>query len=206
MLPDHVLSTQPHPAQFRYPRNIPRQPLISYEYGGIALNDASQGLRRRVWKAEYIEGEFIVSAEGVAPVVVLAVNNVDSFDFTFDQNMRVAIAYETAVGGTGTGARFYWFDNTLGGYTTLELGSDAYHPRCALDDNRDYEIGVSDIILAYMRDGSLYFREQRDRYLDEYLLLENAGAGLIQIGMNNVWRFQFQLIAGDSGFSIPEGG
>lgn len=196
MLPDHVLSTQPQPAQFRYPRNIPRQPLVSYEYGGVALNDASQGLRRRVWKCEYIESEFIVSADGVAAVSVLAVNNVAEFDFTFDQNMRVAIAYETIVGGVGAGARFYWFDNTEGDYVTLELGSDAYHPRCALDDNRDYEIGSSDIILAYMMGGTLYFREQRDRYTVERVLAENVGAGLVQIGMNNRWRFQFQILPG----------
>lgn len=196
MLPDQVLSSTAFQAQFRYPRNIPRRPLVSYEYGGVALNDASQGLRRRVWKMEYLDGDFILSADGVEAATVLSIDSVTEFDFTFDQNMRLAIAYETVVGGVGGGARFYWYDSTLSDYTTLELGSSATTPRCALDDNRDYQTSVSDIILAYVRAGTLYYREQRDRYTVERSLLENAGAGLVQIGMNNLWRFQFQLLPG----------
>lgn len=188
MLPDHVLSTQAIPAQFRFPRNIPKRPLIAYEYGGVALDDSSQGLRVKVWKGEYIDGQIILSADGVAPTAVLNVANVADFDFTFDQNMRVAIAYEL-VGG---GSRFYWFDNTVPGYVTLDLGS-AVTPRCAMDDNRDSQTSRSDIILAYIRNGTLYFREQRDRYTVEYELLAQAGPALIQIGMNRIWRFQFQL-------------
>ena len=44
MLPQEVLSSEPVPAQFRYPRNVPRAPLIDYEYGGLALQDASRGI------------------------------------------------------------------------------------------------------------------------------------------------------------------
>lgn len=189
MLPDHVLSTQSIPAQFRFPRNIPKQPLVAYEYGGLDLDDASRGLRVKVWKGEYVDGSIFVSAEGVAPTTVLSVADVADFDFTWDQNMRVAIAYELVTGGS----RFYWYDTTVSGYVTLDLGS-AITPRCAIDDNRDYQTSRSDIILAYVRDGSLYFREQRDRYTIERELSDAAGpGGLIQIGMNRVWRMQFQL-------------
>lgn len=195
MLPDHVLSTENVPAQFRFPRNIPRRPLIAYEYGGVALNDPSQGLRAKVWKGEYIDGEIVVSADGVPPVSVLTMANVADFDFTFDQNMRIAIAYEL-VGG---GSRFYWYDATIPGFTTLVLPDGTVTPRCAIDDNRDYQYGASDIILAYIRAGTLYFREQRDRYAVEYKLLEQAGSALIQIGMNRLWRFQFQISTASPG-------
>lgn len=188
MLPDHVLSTEYIPAQFRFPRNIPKRPLISYEYGGIALNDASQGLRVKVWRGQYIDGEIVVDADGVAPTSVLTVANVSDFDFTFDQNMRLAIAYEL-VGG---GSRFYWYDTTVSDYVTMDLET-AVTPKCAMDDNRDSQTARSDIILAYIRAGTLYFREQRDRYEVEYELLEAAGPAIIQIGMNRLWRFQFQI-------------
>lgn len=189
MLPDHVLASVPFAAQFRFPRNVVRRDLLSYEYGGIALNDPSRGLRFQVWKGEYIEDEIILSAGGVAPVSVLTMPNIAEFDFTFDQNMRVAIAYSLLTGGS----RFYWYDTTINDYATLDLGA-AITPRCALDDNRDMEIGVSDIILAYVRNGSLYFREQRDRYTVERQLAVNVGnEGLVQIGMNRLWRFQFHL-------------
>ncbi len=195
MLPDHVLSTESIPAQFRFPRNIPKRPLISYEYGGVALNDASRGMRVRVWKGEYLDGQLFVSADGVAPVAVLSVPNLTDFDFTFDQNMRLAIAYEL-VGG---GSRFYWYDSTIVSYTTLVLADGTITPRCAIDDNRDYQTSRSDIILAYVRASTLYFREQRDRYTIERSLTNEAGpGGLIQIGMNRVWRFQFQLSTASS--------
>lgn len=190
MLPDHVLSTTTYPAQFRYPRNIPKRPLIAYEYGGVALNDPSQGLRVKVWKGEYIDGNVVVSAPGVPPTSVLELANIADFDFTFDQNMQVAVAYEL-IGG---GSRFLWYDNTISDYVTLELPAGSITPRCALDDNRDSQTNASDIILAYVRAGHLYIREQRDRYAVEYDLSDQAGpGGLIQIGMNRLWRFQFQL-------------
>lgn len=190
MLPDHVLSTEFFPAQFRFPRNIPRQPLVSYEYGGVALNDASQGLRARVWRGEYLDGSIVLSADGVAPQTVLTIADVLNFDFTFDQNMRVAIAYQLNSGSS----HFYWFDSTIPGFTTLDLPAGSITPRCAIDDNRDSQIDVSDIILAYVREGHLYAREQRDRYTVEYDLYDGAGpGGLVQIGMNRLWRFQFQL-------------
>lgn len=190
MLPDHVLSTEIIAAQFRFPRNIPRRPLVDYEYGGVALDDPSRGLRDRVWRGEYIENQVVISASGVAPTPVLSVENLLDFSFTFDQNMRVAIAYELIAGG----AYFYWYDGTVPGYTTLALPAGSITPRCAMDDNRDSQSTRSDIILAYVRAGRLYFREQRDRYTVEYELDDSVGpGGLIQIGMNRLWRFQFQL-------------
>lgn len=190
MLPDHVLSTTSRPAQFRYPRNIPKRPLVDYEYGGVALNDASQGLRSKVWMGEYIDGSIVLSAAAVTPTSVLAIENVKEFGFTFDQNMQPAVAYELVTGES----RFYWYDATIPGYTTLDLPSGSITPRCAVDDNRDMQTPVSDIILAYVRAGHLYIREQRDRYTVEYDLSDNAGpGGIVQIGMNRLWRFQFQM-------------
>lgn len=188
-LPDGVLSTATIPAQFRFPRNIPKRPLIAYEYGGIALSDPSQGLRRLVWLGEWLEGTIYLSAEGVEPVAFLSVGEIQDFDFTFDQNMRPCVAYQLPTGVS----RFYWYDGTVSGYVTLELPAGSNTPKCAIDDNRDMQVPISDIILAYVRDGTLYYRQQRDRFEDEYTLAEDVGVGLIQIGMNRVWRFQFML-------------
>src|SRR5690606_42152473 len=102
MLPDHVLSTRAIPAQFRFPRNIPKRPLIAYEYGGVALVDPSRGLGVQVYKGEYVTGEITVSEDGVRATPVLAVPNVADFDLTFDQNVRIAIPS----GLVGGGARF----------------------------------------------------------------------------------------------------
>lgn len=190
MLPQEVLSTEPVPAQFRYPRNVPRAPLIDYEYGGVALNDATKGLRYQVWKGEYIDEQIVLSAPEVPAFALLDLPNVSEFGFTFDQNMNPFVAYELTTGE----ARFYWFDSTIPGFTTTTLPAGSMSPRCALDDNRALQIPVSDIILAYVREGSLYFRAQRDRYLVEYLLSSSIGdSRLLQVGLSEQLRFQFQL-------------
>ncbi|MCC7462088.1 MAG: hypothetical protein IT480_06445 [Gammaproteobacteria bacterium] len=54
MLPDHVLSTYARTAAFLPPRDGIRNPLVDYHWGGIALNDASQGMRVQVWTIEYL--------------------------------------------------------------------------------------------------------------------------------------------------------
>lgn len=190
VIPDERLSTTTVARQFWFPRNIPRQSQIDYEYGGVDINDATQGRRVKVWKGEYIEGFVTLSAADVAPVPFLEVADLFDFAFTFDSNMNPFIAYEL-LNGT---ARFYWFDSTIPGYTTTTLPSGSKTVRCAIDDNRDLQTGASDIILAYCRAGSLYFRAQRERYLEEHLLSNAVGtSGLIQIGMNKGLRFQFQL-------------
>jgi hypothetical protein len=191
MLPDEVLSSQTIAAQFLFPRNIPRQALIDYEYGGVAINDGTRGLRVKVWKGEYIEEQIVLSATGVAPTPIITVPGLRDFQFTFDRNMNPFICYELEDGST---PRFYWFDTVPSAFITTILPSGSVTPRCAHDDNRDLQSAAADIILAYCRGGNLYFRAQRERYLEEHLLSDEAGeSGLVQVGMNNVWRFQFQL-------------
>lgn len=190
MIPDNVLSTEIVQAGFLFPRNTPRRPLVDYEYGGIAIQDGTRGLRVKVWKGEYVDNQIILSAEGVEPTAVLTVAGVEEFQFTFDRNMNVFVTYQLT---NGT-CRFYWFDSLVANYVTTELASGTITPRCAHDDNRDLETLSSDIVLAYARAGNLYFRQQRERYNTEHLLGEDiAPNGLVQIGMNRKMRFQFQL-------------
>lgn len=187
-MPEHALSTEPVEGQFLAPRNIPPMPLVDYERGGAAIEDASQGLDVKDWRGRYIDGSIVLDAPGVAPTAVLSVPGVTEFGFTFDQNMRVFIAYVDA-----TGAHFYWYDTQIPGYTTTTLPAGSITPKCSMDDKRTSQLLVSDIILAYVRNGNLYTREQRDRYSVEYLLKAGVGGKLIQIGMNDKLRFQFRL-------------
>jgi hypothetical protein len=186
MMPDNVLSTLAIEGQFLSPRNITPAPLIDYERGGVALNDGSQGLDLKDWRGRYIDGDFVLDATGVEPTVVHSVIGVTEFGFTFDQNMRVFIAYVD-----GSGSHFYWYDSLIPGHTTTALPAGTITPKCSMDDKRGSQLLVNDIILAYVRNGNLYSRQQRDRYETEYLLQESVSGGLIQIGMNDKLRFQF---------------
>ncbi|MCC7462086.1 MAG: hypothetical protein IT480_06435 [Gammaproteobacteria bacterium] len=137
-------------------------------------------------------GVIVVSAPGVAQTQVLAKPGIKSISAAFDQNMRIAVAYDFH---TGAPPEFYWFDNTLGYYVTLVLPPGSITPRCGLDDSRDMQVAGSDIILTYLRAGTLYFREQRDRFTVEYTLKSGLeGYELAQFGMNRKYRLQWQLV------------
>jgi hypothetical protein len=73
------------------------------------------------------------------------------------------------------------------------MDSDVITPKCSLDDKRQLQVSRSDIILAYIREGALYARQQRDRFDTEYLLKSDVGGYLRRIGMNVQQRFQFDI-------------
>jgi hypothetical protein len=188
VLPDGVLSTLPQPASFLPPRDAPPMPLIDYELGGIALSDPSQGLMAKSWRMRWVDGQFILDAPAVAPAVVFERSAVTEFSFTFDQNMKLFLTFVDA-----GGPWYYWYDATVPGYSLVHLGSDVITPKCSLDDKRLNQVPISDIILAYVRAGKLCYRQQRDRFGTEYVLSENVGGYLRRVGMNMVWRFQFDI-------------
>src|SRR5690606_9335710 len=104
-------------------------------------------------------------------------------------------------------AAFRWFDPTLAAFDVVELPAGTTSPRCVLDDKRHVSgtiAGASDIILAYIRGGALYYRQQRDRFLIEYELANGLhGAELDQIGMNTHNRLQFRLLGGPTSQHAP---
>lgn len=193
MLPDSVLSTEVVQRGFIYPRNIPKRDIIDYEYGGVDIQDGSRGLRVKVWKGEFIGGEILLSAEDIDPVAVVTNDDVTNFSFTFDQNMQPHVAYELAEGTS----KFLWFDTVANDFATLDLAAGSTTPRCCHDDNRDMQVtgGASDVILAYVRAGALYFRAQRERFNTEHSLKTGLADGqkLKQIGLNRGLRLQFML-------------
>lgn len=188
MLPDGVLSTTPQPAGFLPPRDAPPQPLVDYEMGGVAISDPSKGLLVKAWRMRWVEGDFILDAPATAPTVVYSADDVTELSFTFDQNMKPFITFVDAVS-----PKYYWYDSAAGGYQLVNLASDVITPKCTLDDKRLNQVGVSDIILAYIRAGSLCYRQQRDRFDTEYVLKDNVGGRLRRIGMNYNWRLQFDI-------------
>lgn len=201
MLPDQVLSSTALPQDFLNPREIAglceeppvcgdpgvHDPLDNYEVGGVDFNDSSQGLNVKLWRGQLVGDSITLSADGVTPLAVVTEPLITEFQFSFDQNMRPFICY-VADGSM----KFYWFDTQAQEPATTVLGGTVTDPRCALDDKRALQVGTSDIILAYIRTGALYFRAQRDRYTIEYPLLSGVER-LVQVGMNRGLRFQFRI-------------
>ncbi len=184
-LPNDRFSPKGVIAPLRPPRDVDKVPLEAYERGGIAINNASQGLDYQDWVA-VCDGSTIdiMAQNGERLDGFLTGVNITEIDLAFDQNMTPSIAYvEDGL------AKFYWYDLTVGDYTTIEL-PDAVTPRCTLDDHVvKGSSEFNDVVLFYVRNYSVYYRKLRQRYRTEYLM--GTGVRSInKIGMGVNRRFQ----------------
>lgn len=190
MLPGNTSSSISIGGLYLPPDERVTTPLVDYELGGVALSDPSQGLMVKVWKAWLQLIDIRLQAEGGVATTLFQATQVTELSFCFDQNMQWAVAYiQEGV------LKLRWFDSSVGGYVT-SIFSQAVNPKLALDDKRIETIASSDMILAYLRDDALYYRQQRDRFQIEYLLRDNLfpGTKLKNIGMNKNLRLQFELV------------
>lgn len=194
MIPEGRLSTTTVYAEFLTPDSVERpSPLVDYELGGRNLNDPSEGLEVHTWVCEYNPntGDVSVSAPAIPQVTIFNALGITELCLAFDQNMRPFLAYvENGV------AKFFWYDTVLGETQITVLPAGSYSPRCCMDDKRDTQTsqGQNDVIIAYIRGTALYYRQQRDRYENEYLLTATVpGKRLLRIGMNQIRRLQFEF-------------
>lgn len=192
MLPDDVLSTRPVVSALLLPDGRQGGMLHDFEMGGAALNDGSQGIDLQLWFCwvDRSDNVRVRTEAGFGPGTILFNQpGIIRVSFSFDSNMQPAVAYELE-GGVG----FFWFDSTSSGYVTTTYPG-ARTPRVTHDDKRDYEAAKSDVILAYFREDGLYFRQQRDRYLIEYMLEDSLPKTLrlanVAMGLN--YRLHFEM-------------
>lgn len=194
-LPNNVLATEDFPAKFEGGRALSLELARDFETGGVALSDPTEGHLVQVWEtyiAGTLTGIIIKNEKGFEATIYEGSDIITEVSCTFDQNMRQVLAF--VEGGT---AKLDWYDPSIGGRAITEY-PDIKNPRVSLDDKRSEQMDTNDIIFAYIKDGNLYHRRQRDRYQTEYLLAEGVLPDpelsyLRRIGMNNVSRFQFEI-------------
>ncbi|WP_312237309.1 hypothetical protein [Stenotrophomonas sp.] len=186
MIPSGGLSNPAQPAEFIEKVNSTLDPLIDYEMGGIALNDASLGLWVRQWRVR-VDGDVVyLGPEGGDEQNAFNRPGITEVSLAFDQNMQPVIAFVQA-----GEAWLWWFDSSVPGMVFTQF-AEMINPRLTLDDKRPGQVGSSDVILAYLRAGSLYYRQQRDRYQVETLLSSTPPCGgLACIAMTTGNRLQF---------------
>lgn len=165
-------------------------PLLDREDGGIALQDPSEGLLYQAWSARIVGGtQIVITPASGGDTIWITGSEITECSLAFDQNMTPVIAYVEA----GI-AKLNWFDVTVNMQVTNVYDDTYKNPRVSLDDKHKLASSTSDVIIAYLRDGNLYYRQQRDRYLTEYLLESVMENRILQkIGMNISNRFQFQI-------------
>ena len=198
MLPENSLSTFSAPDKLIGARaKSVDLSLVDYEDGGVDISDASEGLQFQEWVGEYRDQKITLNAENgntfdvvtIEPPSVLA-----EFSFTFDQNARPVVVYVI-----DDVSYLFFYDTLAEDYNTVQQQARMISPKVALDDKRSLNISNSDVILAYIYSNSLCYRQQRDRYLIEYVLSTELVANhkrvnrLVRFGMGKNWRLQFVL-------------
>ena len=161
---------------------------IMYSWGGAHLQDPTQGLHVQIWTFEVFEDNVYVESPNTGRTFLFTAPDISEIYGTFYQNMQPFVAFV----GAGQ-AQFWWFDTTAGHTVISSLPVGSITPRCALDDIRRLEAPSSDIILAYVRNDILYYRQQRDRYTIERVLREGVSGKIVRMGMNVFYRLQFKF-------------
>lgn len=173
--------------------------LIDYELGGIDLYDGSQGLQVQVWtltlKVIGTNTDYYISSPNTASTYLFSRSYGTWGRLAFDQNMFPIISYVDI-----NGAGYYWYDPIAHAYAFVTMDSTVSFPCVTMDDKRyaSTRLGTNDVILAYMNNNNLCYRQQRDRYGTEYVLLSNVGTiipnpSVWKVGMNDGYRLQFQI-------------
>jgi hypothetical protein len=163
-----------------------------YELGGIALNDASQGLQVQNWRLQLVGTEIRVAPEPyTSETVLITAAGITQCSLAFDQNMNPAVAYMQF-----NQAKLYWFDSVPGEMVTTTLASDVRSPFLSMDDKRDKSNTRNDVLLFYIRSNRLCYRQQRDRFNTERTLAWFDGnlLSIRKAGMNDGLRMQIEVV------------
>lgn len=207
MIPENRLSTEPVPGRLIYDLGVETSPVLDYKPGGIAIQDPTKGLDYQIWRGRVFspntdQSRIVIDGRYSPEYEILQYPYIFEFNFSFDFNMRpmaVFLANEILeVGGNEVPVQncyLYWFDNTLGDFDLIFLGSVIRTPKLLIDDPRMEEsnfYSLSDVCLFYWNGGNLYVRYLRDRFTEEHLLKRNVPY-IQRVGMNEYYRLQFEF-------------
>lgn len=152
----------------RRPDSISFDYLTAHTVGPAGIGDTSQGIVSWVWKARATATQLFIARENATRDGWLAETLLFNYggvaiaemDFCFDQNGSPIVVAER-----GGELWIYYSDITLGGYGFRDFGPGRT-PRAVLDDPLD--VNGSDVLVFYVSDTGIVYRQQRDRYAVAY--------------------------------------
>lgn len=188
-LPEDTLSGTFVPSQLISPDNRPITGLTDWERGGVAIQNATQGINAFDWLLSVIGDTVTLTREGALTQNVFSRPGIQEISFSFDQNMNPAFVYKV------DGIMYLrWFDSFVNQIVTTNFGPGRT-PKLSMDDKRTTSLNTNDIIFAYLRDDELLYRQQRDRFTIERVLKTDIdpAAELEAVGMSNTLRLYFKF-------------
>lgn len=191
MIPLHTFMMSPPSSPFLWGAELRSTDVESWEMGGVGISDPSGGLAYQLWHGvlDVATGTVLLDAPNTPQFVLYSEAGITQMDFSFDQNMKPCLAF------TQNGvAKFWWYNTANLQYEIITLASGDMTPLTLLDDKRDQQLGQSDIILFYLREGRLYYREQRDRFIIEYDSGISGVRRLLRVGFTEGLRVQLMVL------------
>ena len=194
MIPEDRFSIRPVRGSLVNPWD--RKATVSKHWGPVAIQDTSEGLLALLWQARIDGNKILLSAPGITEIVGYThTHTLTEVSLAFNQN---GDPYYSFVDEEGD-AYFRWYDGTLPGMTTTLMEAGTINPRMTLDDARPFNISSSDVILGYVKDGLLRYRQQRDSFSIEHTPTVGVGGPVVEtdkllhISMNSKLRLQFLM-------------
>lgn len=189
MLPGTLIVNGPH-SPWLPPDDTPYTRLQDFELGGVGISDPSQGLTGHTWELRAFGDALRIRRGTDAWAELFTFSTPYEIALAFDQNMRPVVA----VANRNKDLYLYWYDPTISNYTLTFIGHGRT-PRLSLDDKRPSASQYSDVILGYVKNKELVYRQQRDRFLIEYPVMSgiHGHVKLTHMGMGENLRMQFKV-------------
>lgn len=167
------------------PHDTPQDnPYSATDLGPISVGNTTQGLTAKQWYINYNTSTGECTLEGYG--VLFVRTGISRVCLTFDFNGRPFVAFEQE------GVVWIWWYDPLTSSQVFSQISEGVLPFARLDERRPEFSTISDIILIYFRNGSMFFRVQRDRFLVEYptQFTNISPSRVLNFGMSNLNRLQ----------------
>jgi hypothetical protein len=163
MIPENRLAEVAVPDVFINPWSGNR--LISLFWGPTNIQQPAEGLLVKIWEARAVGADVYVSAPGVPEFLFYThTHALTQISLAFNQNGLLHLAFSD----TQPLTYLYWYDNLASGMVLTAMDPSVAWPCLTLDDARPFNIPDSDVIFAYIREGVVRYRIQRERFSDEY--------------------------------------
>lgn len=178
--PSRILGANNHPSPFR---------LRAFADGGEALMQEPRfGMYYQQWTCEVVNEDIQISAPNSPPIVWHSGLNIENVKLAFDFAMFPYVLFTQ-----DDELKLLFFNRSTQQKEVLNLGEENEYPQIALDEPRQIFANRSDVILSYLREGKLYYRQQRDLFAIERKLHDGPFLMLKKTGINHGGRFQFEV-------------
>lgn len=175
----------------------PQSPPLSVfaeSLGGSTLNTSTSDLTERWWVTYQVGQNVVVAGQMGAVysnelVIFQEPEQIIDISLAFDQLNRPVIAYKLL----DSQVKLYWYDSVLGDQTVSDItvGSDPFvlfdYPK------RPFE-QFADVLLFYVKNNRVYWREQRDRYQTEREVANVSTNKLVDVYVTTDGRVQLMFL------------